>query len=173
MKRFLLLFAAGFVAVLIQVTLLDYLPLGGLKPDLLLIVVLYIGFFLPSNEGGVLCFALGYVEDLFSGHLMGLFTLMRVVAWLAARLMSGMLNLKSVLAQTIFVAIYSIADYFIMVGALRLFGGAEFPVPSAGADLWRLALLNAAAAPLVITLLLRADRRLSRDQDRRSLELLR
>ena len=173
MKRFLLLFAAGFVAVILPVTLLDYLPFGGLKPDLLLIVVLYIGFFLPANEGGVLAFALGYVEDLFSGHLIGLFTLMRVTAWLVARLVSGMLNLKSVPAQTIFVAIYSIADYFIMIGALRLFGGADFPVPTAGPELWKTALMNAAAAPIVITILLRTERRLSTDQARRSVELLR
>jgi len=172
-KRFLLFLAAGFVAVLLQATLLDHLPLGGLKPDLLLIIVLYIGFFLPSNEGAVLSFALGYVQDLFAGHLIGLFTLMRVTAWLAAKLMSGMLNLRSVFAQTIFVAIYSIADYFIMTGVLRLFGGAEYPLPAAGSAIWKTALLNAAAAPIVITTLLRIEKRLSTDQERRSLELYR
>lgn len=173
MKRIAILALAGFIAVLLQVTLLAHLPFGSLKPDLVLIVVLYAGVFLPPTEGAVLGFGLGYVMDLFGGRLIGLFTFTRVVAWLVAKLASGMLNLKSVPAQTIFVAIYGVMDYFVMVAVLRVFGGGEYPVPEAGSAIWKTALMSAAAAPFVITALLRLERRFSTDAERRSLELLR
>ena len=172
-KRIVILFVAGFIAVLLQVTLLAYLPFGSLKPDLVLIVVLYAGVFLPATEGGVLSFGLGYVADLFTGRLIGLFTFMRVMAWLVARLAGGMLNLKSIPAQTIFVAIYGVMDYFVMTAILRVFGGGEYPVPEAGSAIWKTALMTAAAAPFVIGALLRLERRFSTDTERRSLELLR
>jgi len=171
-KRLLLLFVAGFIAVLLQVTVFAHLPFGPVKPDLLLIVVIYVGIFLPATEGGVLSFALGYLADLFSGNLIGLFTFTRVSAWLVAKLASGMLNLKSVPAQTIFVAFYSFVDYFVMVAALRFFGGGEYPLPEAASALWKTALMNAVAAPFVIIAISRLERRFSTDDDRRPLELL-
>ncbi|MFQ5457080.1 MAG: rod shape-determining protein MreD [Myxococcota bacterium] len=173
MKRLVILFVAGFIAVLLQVTLLAHLPFGSLKPELVLIVVLYVGVFLPATEGGVLSFALGYLSDLFTGHLMGLFTFTRVTAWLVARLASRMLNLKSVPAQTIFVALYTIIDYFVMVAALRFFGGGDYPVPEAGSAVWKAAILNAVAAPFVIMVLLWLERRLSTDEEPRSFQHLR
>ncbi len=170
--RIVILFLAGVIAVLLQVTLFAHLPFGSLKPDLVLIVVLYAGVFLPPTEGGVLSFGLGYVTDIFTGRLIGLFTFTRVMAWLVARLASGMLNLRSVTAQTIFVAIYCVMDYFVMVAALRFFGGGEYPVPEAGSAIWKTALMSAVAAPFVISALHRLERRFSTDAERRSLELL-
>jgi hypothetical protein len=58
MKRLSILFLAGMIAVLLQATLLAQLPGGSLKPDLLLIVILYIGFFLAPTEGGILSFVI-------------------------------------------------------------------------------------------------------------------
>ena len=172
MKRFSILFVAGIMALLLQATLFSYLPWGSLKPDLLLIVVIYLGFFLLPTEGGILAFSLGYFGDLFSGHLMGLFAFTRVSAWLISKLASGLLDLKSVPAQTIFVALYTVLDSFIMIGALRLFGGADYPRPELGGLVWRQALVNAVAAPFVITALLRIERRLNTSGERKSLELL-
>lgn len=172
MKRILILLLAGLLAVLIQVTIFTWLPFGGLKPDLVLIVVLYVGFFLPPTEGGVLSFLLGYLADLFSGPVMGLFTFTRVVAWFVAKLASGVLHVKSTAAQTIFVAVYSVLDAWVLVGALRLFGGPGYPAPEPGMEVLWQALLNAVAAPFVITALARAERRFESGHPRRRLDFM-
>jgi rod shape-determining protein MreD len=172
MKRLSILLLAGIVAVVLQATLLAQLPGGSLKPDLLLIVVLYIGFFLAPTEGGILSFVLGYLADLLLGYLMGLFTFARVTAWLFSKLASGMLNLKSVPAQTLFVALYTVVDAFVMIGVLKLFGGAEYPAPEIGRVMLYKALLNAVAAPLVITVLFRLERRFQTIPKRGGLDLL-
>ena len=172
MKRILMLILAGLVAVLVQATIFSYLPGGRIKPDLLLIVVLYVGFFLPPTEGGVLSFLLGYLADLFSGPVMGLFTFTRVVAWFLSKLASGVLHVKSTPAQTIFVAVYSGIDALVLVGALRLFGGPDYPAPELDTGvLWR-ALLNAIAAPFVITGLSRLDRRFESGFPRKRLDFM-
>ena len=172
MKRILILLLAGLIAVLLQATLFTWLPLGRFKPDLLLIVVLYIGFFLPPTEGGVLSFLLGYLADLFSGPVMGLFTFTRVVAWFLAKLASGVLHVKSTPAQTIFVGIYSGIDALVLVGALRLFGGPDYRAPELGTGVLWQALLNALAAPFVITALARAERRFESGFPRKRLDFM-
>jgi rod shape-determining protein MreD len=172
MKRVLLLLVAGFSAILLQATVFSYLPWTDLKPDLLLIVVLYVGFFLAPTEGGVLAFLLGYLADLFSASVMGLFTFTRVVAWFVAKLASGVLHVKSVAAQTIFVAAYTVLDALVLVGALRFFGGPDYPAPDLDARVWFQVLLNTAAAPFVITALGRIEKRFSSGFERRRLDLM-
>ena len=51
MKRILILLLAGLAAVLLQVTIFTWLPFGGLKPDLLLIVVLFSAYLLAWLPG--------------------------------------------------------------------------------------------------------------------------
>ena len=172
MKRILILLLAGLIAVVVQVTIFTWLPLGRFKPDLVLIVVLYIGFFLPPTEGGVLAFLLGYLEDLFAGSVLGLFTFARVVAWFLAKLASGVLHVKSTPAQTIFVAIYSGIDALVLVGALRFFGGPDYPAPEIDSGVLWQALLNALAAPFVITALARAERRFESGFPRKRLDFM-
>jgi cell shape-determining protein MreD len=120
----------------------------------------------------VLAFLLGYLADLFSGTVMGLLTFTRVVAWFVAKLASAVLHVKSTPAQTIFVAVYSVLDALVLVGALRLFGGPAYPAPELGTVVLWQALLNAGAAPLVITALARAERRFESGVPRKRLDFM-
>jgi rod shape-determining protein MreD len=172
MKRVAILIAVGLVAVLCQATLFAYLPWGWPKPDFVLIIVLYIGFFLSPTEGGVISFLLGYFMDLFAGHVMGLFTFTRVSAWFLSKLSSGVLHLRSVPAQTLFVALYTGLDALILVGALRFFGGPDYPLPKLGSRIWIQAALNGVSAPFVITALQRVERRFSPSLERKRLDFL-
>jgi rod shape-determining protein MreD len=169
-KRVGILVTAGLVAVLCQATLFAYLPWGWPKPDFVLIIVLYIGFFLSPTEGGVISFLLGYLTDLFAGHLMGLFTFTRVSAWFLSKLGSGVLHLRSVPAQTLFVSFYTVVDALILVGTLRFFGGPNYPLPELGTRVWIQAALNGVSAPFVITLLQRVERRFSPNMERKRLD---
>lgn len=63
--------AAGYamlvlMVVPLQVTLFQYLSIGGIRPDLCLALVCLIGFLIGEREGLLLGVALGFMQDLFS-----------------------------------------------------------------------------------------------------------
>lgn len=74
---FLLLLGAALV---LQTTMLDYIAVTGVKPDLVMLLVVFNGFLLGTREGAFLGFAGGILEDLFSGSYIGLNALSRMVA---------------------------------------------------------------------------------------------
>jgi len=69
----------GAVLVL-QTTLLDYISMAGVKPDLVMLLVVLNGFLLGPREGAFLGFAGGVLEDLFSGSYIGLNALSKFAA---------------------------------------------------------------------------------------------
>ncbi|OPY55931.1 MAG: rod shape-determining protein MreD [Pelotomaculum sp. PtaU1.Bin035] len=74
-----LLFLLGAVLIL-QTTILEYIALYGVKPDLVMLLVIFNGFLLGPREGAFLGFAGGMLEDLFSGSYIGLNALSNMVA---------------------------------------------------------------------------------------------
>lgn len=71
MRSFAALAAAAVAAMLCQTTLLPSLPLPVI-PDLMLVLVVYLGVRHPTTGGAVGAFLLGYFLDTFSGTLLGL-----------------------------------------------------------------------------------------------------
>jgi len=65
---------AGVVlaACLLQMTLLPRYLLDPFQPNLLIILVVYLGLKLPHRLAGVAAFALGLLQDTFSGIYLGL-----------------------------------------------------------------------------------------------------
>ncbi len=114
------LYAAGIAALMAsQTTLLEEISIGGIKPDLALIVVCFIGFFRGEAHGAVLGMLLGYLMDLLSGgtwaiHL-GYKTLVGFGAGLLGKAMvnatplfiAGMIALCSMVQGLVFFAAYS------------------------------------------------------------------
>lgn len=74
---FLLLLGA---ALILQTTILDHVAVRGVKPDLVMLLVVLNGFLLGTREGAFLGFVGGVVEDLFSGSYIGLNALSKMVA---------------------------------------------------------------------------------------------
>jgi len=58
-----------------QTTLLDMFSVGGVTPDLALILALYFAIILRGDAGTVAGVAIGFIEDCFSGGLLGVNTL--------------------------------------------------------------------------------------------------
>ena len=58
-------------AMVIQTTILHFLDLGGVKPDLVVIIVVYLGLVKGSDSGCASGFFFGLVEDIFSGMHLG------------------------------------------------------------------------------------------------------
>lgn len=74
---FLLLMA---LSLILQATVLDYVSIWGVKPDLVLLLAIFNGFHLGTREGAFLGFISGIIEDLFSGSYIGLNALSKMVA---------------------------------------------------------------------------------------------
>jgi rod shape-determining protein MreD len=109
-KPALALVAMGILAIVLQSVVTDLFP-GRVGPDLGFLIVVALGSRLRSTSGGLLLAALlGYLADLFSGSLLGLHALLRVLAFGAARLAMGHLNLRGVLPQAVFIGFLSVAN---------------------------------------------------------------
>lgn len=70
--KILLLFVAGFFAVLLQNTVFNVLAVAGGKPDFILILVVFFAIFRGPVQGGLLGIGLGLLEDLMIGRFIGI-----------------------------------------------------------------------------------------------------
>ena len=81
MNKILYISALGLVFLLFQILLSDFLVIRGIRPDFMLILILYISFKFGSLNGVILGFTLGILEDLISaGSLMGLSSLTKSIS---------------------------------------------------------------------------------------------
>jgi rod shape-determining protein MreD len=70
--RFVSIALAFIVALILQTTILPFLRLGGVTPDLLLVLVMFNALFYGSFAGGVVGLITGLTQDLLGGHYLGL-----------------------------------------------------------------------------------------------------
>jgi len=71
MKTFLKI-ALVAVALLIQLTLLNFFTVLGLKPDLILIIIVVLALLKGEQEGSISGFLAGLSQDFFSSSLLGI-----------------------------------------------------------------------------------------------------
>ncbi len=72
MRSAVLLTTIVIAALLLQTTLLPFTSIGRATPDLLLIICVYLGLHQHTVAGAIGAFALGYLQDAFSGSVVGL-----------------------------------------------------------------------------------------------------
>ncbi|HHW07704.1 MAG TPA: rod shape-determining protein MreD [Clostridia bacterium] len=70
--HYFILGAALFLSLTLEATLFNHLTLAGVKPDLLLVLVIIYSLFRGSAAGAKLGFVYGLVEDLLLGNYVGL-----------------------------------------------------------------------------------------------------
>lgn len=68
------------VILILQTTVLNTVAITGVKPDLVMLLVVLSGFLLGTREGAFLGFAGGIVEDLFTGSYIGMNALSKMTA---------------------------------------------------------------------------------------------
>ncbi|HEY8368545.1 MAG TPA: rod shape-determining protein MreD [Thermodesulfobacteriota bacterium] len=177
MKRPLVFLALGGAALVLQMTVLDVLPFGALKPDLVLLLLLYLSGRSDAIPGGLVAFALGYAMDVLSGAPFGLFTVTKVVIYFLGYLAAKRVYLTAGLAPAVMAVVATVVEGLllrVLYGALGLDGRAL------GHGLLRYlvfqALLMGALAPFLFHWLGRLDAWLgtvlSGADDRRSASLL-
>ena len=73
MSRLLIYFGCGLLFLLLQSTVIPWLLPAYLKPDLLLILLIYLGLNENFRSGAFLAYLLGCLLDVFAGHYLGLY----------------------------------------------------------------------------------------------------
>ncbi|MFQ5482176.1 MAG: rod shape-determining protein MreD [Nitrospinaceae bacterium] len=105
----------------IQTSLLDWIAVNGVTPDLVLICVVFGALHLPEDRGLWLGFGLGLVQDCLSGGLLGVNTLSKsLIAFFLVQI-KGNIRVEGFLPVCLFLLAASFFDgmvYFITVQML-------------------------------------------------------
>jgi rod shape-determining protein MreD len=122
MRRAIFLILLGVLFLTVQTTLLAFLPIQRIRPDLVLILTLYWGLFHPPISGGILTVFIGFLTDLFSGNSFGLYTLSRPVIFYVAQFFKERFYLESFTSQFLFVFTFGLGEgilLFILLNVLN------------------------------------------------------
>jgi len=84
------------VALLLEQTVLNFLRVAGVKPDLVLLIVIFNGILKGPREGALWGFVAGSLEDFACGHYIGLNALSKLVAGCLAGLVEFRVYKESV-----------------------------------------------------------------------------
>ena len=115
MNRILAPILTGIVLLTLQATLLAFYPIQKVRPDIVLILVLYLGFSYPAIPGGILAFGLGCLVDLFSGNSLGLYAFTRPLIFFVARLFRSHFYWEGISFQFVSVFIFALLEGWIIL----------------------------------------------------------
>ena len=122
MKRFVSPLFAGILFLILQTTLLSFLPVQRIRPDILLIFTLYLTFLFPPILGGIVAMSLGYLMDLFSGNALGFYTFSRPLLFFAAYFFKERFYLEEFSSQFLFAFAFEMLEgvlILILLNALQ------------------------------------------------------
>jgi rod shape-determining protein MreD len=119
MMRIILPLFLGICFLALQATLFTSLSIQRIRPDLVLILTLYLAFSYPMVSGGSIAFIMGFLMDLFSGNPFGLYTFSRPFIFLVARLFRERLYLEGFLSQSLFVFFLALGEGFLILFLLN------------------------------------------------------
>ncbi len=109
------------LGLLLHLTVLDQIKILGVKPDLMLIPVIFFGFFLGRNAGLEFGFAAGFSKDLFALDIFGINALIFAITGFLAGLLGTQFSRESRRTQcllVVFLTALSIMLHFAIVSIL-------------------------------------------------------
>jgi len=99
MRKLILPFLMGILLLTVQTTVLLALPIHRIRPDLMLILTLWLVFSYPPFFGGTLVFVLAFFLDVFSGNSFGLYTFSRMLLFYVLRHFKDHFYLEGIVSQ--------------------------------------------------------------------------
>ncbi len=106
------------LAMLLQSTFFSFLQVAGVKPDLILMLVVFNGFLRGSKEGAFLGFLAGLLQDVFTGNYIGINAITKMLAGYLVGLAETRFYKESVVIVslvTFFAAILNQLAYYILL----------------------------------------------------------
>ncbi|HIJ95223.1 MAG TPA: rod shape-determining protein MreD [Desulfuromonadales bacterium] len=159
-NRAMLLFIPVLAAaVVLQVTVLPVFLLPAFKPDLLLVLMIFMALRGPTGSGALLSWLLGALSDVFSGLYLGLNAVTYLVVFLVIKGVSDRLYAESALLFVLTTAGVTLAVFTLNMILLLMFTATPGIAYSMFTDIVPRLLVNCFVASLV-TLLPGFDRNL-------------
>ena len=121
MSRTFIYLAMAGIAVALQTVVFPVLLQGYYKPDLLLILVVYLGLHEESRRGGMLVYLLGWAYDGVAGGFPGLNGFVLLGVFLAVRAIVSRVNTESSPLLLLLVIAGSVLQFVLMAFALDFF----------------------------------------------------
>jgi rod shape-determining protein MreD len=118
MKKNLPLAGLIFLSLVVQTTALSKIPHQLAKPDLLLILAVYLGLYSSPLAGAILAFLSGYMMDIFSGSIFGVQTFAKTAIFFLTILIKDRFYVESPLFQAGTIFSFSIIQGFIIISIL-------------------------------------------------------
>ncbi|MBI2369209.1 MAG: rod shape-determining protein MreD [Deltaproteobacteria bacterium] len=162
MRRFVIFLGAGLALLILQTTLLAAPSGGWWRPDLVLVMVGYLGLYWGSLRGVLLTFLLGYAMDLLSGSMFGLHIFTRLVDFGAAYLIGQRFYRYSAVYDLKLCMVLALLDGVVTALFIQAAGAGTPAVEVAALLLIPQVLLAGIFCPPVFVLLQRAERVLRR-----------
>jgi rod shape-determining protein MreD len=153
--RFVSIILAFIVSLILQTTILPFLRLGGVTPDLLLVLVMFNALFYGSFAGGVVGLTVGLTQDLLGGHYLGLGALSGFVVGYLMGHLARRVNIDNVL-----VAFFLVLAGSFVAGAVYSLGQGILDSSLSIHLLWRLSASGALYDACLAALLFRPLARL-------------
>lgn len=124
MNRLLIYFGCGLLFLLLQSTVIPWLLPSYLKPDLLLILLIYVGLNEKFRSGALLAYVLGCLLDVFTGHYLGLYGFVFLALFFATRIAVKWFNTESSMLLVTMVFWGTLVEGALVIFALGLFAEA-------------------------------------------------
>ncbi len=140
-------------ALLLQSTVLEYVSIGGVKPDLSLVILIFIASRTGSMIGQISGFAAGMIQDLISYPPLGFYALIRIVIGAVYGKLQGAFFIDSLFIP-ILLALTATLMKGMLIWLMALIFSVSTPImPLIGAKFWIEAGYNSVLAPFLFALL--------------------
>lgn len=159
MKR-KVLFYTFFILVflLLQTTLLQYIAIVGIVPNILIVFVIITGLLRGNTEGGTVGFFAGLATDMLFGGVLGFYALLGLYLGIAAGSVSRRLFRENLLVAVFFTFVYScLYESLIYVINNIMTGNMQYLYVLSGVILPE-SIYNSAVALLMFPFLIRTER---------------
>jgi rod shape-determining protein MreD len=77
------------ILLILQLSIFSYFPFAGIKPDLLLVIVIVSSLLKGSKMGFAVGFTAGFLQDIFLGEMLGVYTITKLLIGGIAGLLNG------------------------------------------------------------------------------------
>jgi len=145
------------IALLLQTTVLPLAAVGRATPDLLLIICVYLGLHQHTVAGAVGAFLLGYLQDAFSGSIVGLNAFGMCLVFTVVYLTSRRLWVDNAISKVVVVFLASLLKTMAILALVALFLSVEGLWHTILGYLLMEAALAAVLSPAVFALLARTQ----------------
>ena len=155
MKRFLFYLLIGIFCALLQSSLFPLLLPAGLRPNLLMILIVYLGLGENVFRAVLVALLIGGIQDSFSGTSLGLYMTADIVVVLLIKMLSEQLNAENTYLLLLLVAGATLVQNLLIGFCLMVFADAGPVLAILLTALPQQLLANLLAAAVVLYLILK------------------